>query len=205
MEAGLGDAQPAGQYLHGDLAAKDEAGAEGPLRSWLPWPLGAAAGAASAQASGFVPALPNGAGPSAQPQANGGSHAPHFMPYVNGGYANGFGGGGMGGAGAHAAAQEVAPGEAGAVRRSAREPKSRIILVGAASHVVQCDANVPAGAGDSQCACKPTASLAWQESTPSSILQDWLQCRARLGSDRGVHARLTAMPCTCRRSTASPA
>ena len=64
MEAGLRDAQPAGQYLHGALAAKNEAGAEGAFRSWLPWPLSAAAGAASAQGERlYNPPCPTAQGP----------------------------------------------------------------------------------------------------------------------------------------------
>ena len=185
MEAGLRDAQPAGQYLHGALAAKNEAGAEGAFRSWLPWPLSAAAGAASAQANGYTPALPNGAGPSAYPQANGASYAPHYMPYANGGYANGFGGAGMGGGGAHAAAEEeAAPGEAGAVRRSAREPKSRIILVRCSicvasrcQHAHQICRHICVDAG-----CSALHCLAGGQA--SSILQGW----ARLSRRHGMHS-----------------
>ena len=119
MEAWPEDAQASGQHTAGGQAAKNEAGTDD---TWLSWGRTAPASAITRQPNGLVSSMASGAG---YPAANGNSHGPQYMPYANGFYANGYGG-----AQAAGGVQEDAlPGDQGAVRRSSREPKSRIILV----------------------------------------------------------------------------
>jgi hypothetical protein len=105
--------------MPGGLAEKEEPGAED---TWLSWGRTAPASATTRQPNGLVSGMAGGVG---HPAANGGSHVPQYMPYANGAYANGYGGAQAGGG----LNEEALPGDQGAVRRSSREPKSRIILV----------------------------------------------------------------------------